>query len=414
LKVLFINTYHYRRAGAEVHALDLAEQLRRRGHEVRFFSMHHQENLDSPDADYWVPEIDFRSMHAAKNPVNAVQVLSRAIYSTDARTSLARMLSTWRPDVAHLHNLHAHLTPSVIGILRSRAIPVVWTLHDYKLLCPNTTFVSHDEVCERCKGSRFWQCTLRKCKKDSRTASLVATLEAEAHRLLRIPSRVARFIAPSEFLRQKFIEYGWPSEKFVHIPNFNNQPLVRGVTSLSESRVLYSGQLVRTKGVMTLLEAVRQSPGVTLDLAGEGPLRAEIEAEIASWGTSSAKVHLHGHVGAIDLARLIEGSRLVVVPSEWYENSPYAVIEAFARARPVVASRIGGLPELVVDGFNGITVTPGSPREIAAAIKRLLDEPELWLLLAKGALESAAARGATDYVNRLEKVYSAARNSIES
>jgi glycosyltransferase involved in cell wall biosynthesis len=405
LKVLFINTYHYRRAGAEVHALDLAEQLRHRGHEIRFFSMSHPENLESTDSEYWVPEIDYRSMNASKNPVNAVRVLSRAIYSVDVRKSLARMLSDWQPDVAHLHNLHAHLTPAVVDALKSAGVPAVWTLHDYKLLCPNTTFVSHDELCERCKGERFWQCTVRRCKKDSLSASLVASWEAEAHRFLHLPARVDRFIAPSDFLRQKFIEFGWPAEKFIHMPNFNNRPLVSQVTRPAERRVLYSGHLVRVKGILTLLDAISPMSGVRLDIAGEGPLRGDIEAMLANRSSGGADIRLHGWVSADVLENLIDSARLIVVPSEWYENSPYAVIEAFARARPVVASRIGGLPELVVDGTSGITIDPGTPHQLAEATAQLLDDFGLWHRLARGALAAASVRGASEYVAGIEALY---------
>ena len=401
-----MNTYFYRRAGAEAHALDLAEQLRRRGHEVRFFAMQHPDNLESADAPYWVPEIDYRSMNAAKNPVNGVRVLTRAIYSFGARDALARMLADWRPEVAHLHSLHAHLTPSVIDALRSADVPIVWTLHDCKLLCPNTTFLSHDQLCERCKGSRFWECTLRRCKKDSFSASLVATLEAEAHRFLRIPAHVNRFIAPSEFLRQKFVEFGWPADKIVQMPNFNSWPLVASVEMPAERRILYSGQLTRPKGIMTLLEAARHLPGASLDIAGEGILRPEIESLLADQNPGGADVTLHGRVGADVLQRLADSARLVVVPSEGYENSPYSVIEAFARARPVVASRLGGLPELVVDEVNGITVDPGSAEQIAQATARILDDARLWARLADGALCTAAARSASEYVVNLELLYS--------
>ena len=406
LKILFINTYYYRRAGAEVHALDLAEQLRSQGHEVRFFAMRHPENLDSADSRFWMPEIDFRAMNENKSLGNAVRVLTRAIYSFQARRALSRMLSEWRPDVAHIHNLHGHLTPSVVDVLKARGIPVVWTLHDYKLICPNTDLSSHGELCERCKGRRYWQCTLRKCKKNSRAASLVATLEAEAHRLLRLPARVDAFIAPSEFLRRTFVEFGWPADKIIHMPNFNSRPLATNVTMPCERRVLYSGQLVRHKGVMTLLDALAQTPGIRLDIAGEGPLRGEIEARLASRSIDGADVELHGHVDAGTLEQLIDSARFVVVPSEWYENSPYAVIEAFARARPVVASRIGGLPEIVEDGVNGITFDAGSSEQLADASVRLLDDSELWLHLAEGALHTASERSAADYGAALETLYS--------
>jgi len=405
VKILFVNTYHYRRAGAEVYALDLAEALRSRGHEVRFFAMQHPDNIQSADSRYWVPEIDFRAMNAHKTPANALLVLSRSIYSVGARRALSGMLSDWRPDVAHLNNIHAHLTPSVIDELNARGIPTVWTLHDCKLLCPNTDLASHGEICERCKGGRFMQCTLHTCKKDSRSASFVATLEAEAHRFLHVRDRVDAFIAPSVFLRDKFIEFGWPPDKFVHMPNFNNMPLASHVEMPDGRRVLFAGQLERTKGVLTLLEALEHSPDVRLDIAGDGQLRGEVEAKAADLRLNGAEVHTHGRVSKDVLGGLIDAARVVVVPSQLYENSPYSVIEAFAHARPVVASRIGGIPELVVDGVNGITTTPGAANEFAVAIDRLLDDPELWRRSAGGALATAASRDATDYVVALEKLY---------
>jgi glycosyltransferase involved in cell wall biosynthesis len=408
VKVLMVNTYHYRRAGAEVHALDLAEHLRQHGHEVRFFSMRHPDNIESEDSKYWVPEIDYRVLNAAKSPANAWRVLSRAIYSVPTRKALARMLDDWRPDVAHLHNIHHHLTPSIVVELNARAVPVVWTLHDYKLICPNQGLETHGALCERCKGGRFMQCTVQKCKKDSRSASFVATLEAEAHRFLRLRDRVASFIAPSAFLRGKFIEFGWPPDKLVHMANFNNLPLAAEVEMPEGRRVLFAGQLEWEKGVLTLLDALEHVAGVRLDIAGDGPLRGQIEARVAALGAGDAEVHVHGHVSKDVLGGLIDAARVVAVPSQWYENSPYSVIEAFAHARPVVASRIGGLPELVVDGVNGAVVEPGDADGFARAILRLLDDPESWRRCAEGALATAASRDATGYIARLEALYSGA------
>jgi glycosyltransferase involved in cell wall biosynthesis len=400
-----VNTYHYRRGGADVHAIDLAEELRRAGHDVRFFAMHHPENLASPDSEYWVPEIDYPTMNASKTPANAARVLSRAIYSVPARRAIARMLDDWRPDVAHLHNIHVHLTPSIVDELKARGIPVVWTLHDYKFICPNQGFICNDEVCERCKGQRFWQCTMHKCKRGSRAASLVGTLEAEAHRFLHLPERVDAFIAPSEFLRRKFIEYGWPAAKTIHMPNFNNVALVPEAVMPEGRRVLYAGQVLKSKGVLTLLESLRRSPGVRLDVAGEGPARDRVDEIVRSGDWAGAAVHTHGRVGPDVLRGLIDAARVVAVPSEWYENGPYAVIEAFSRARPVIGTRIGGIPELVVDGVSGILVEPRSPDEISAAVDRLLEDDDLWRRLATGARRVAGERDAGAYVAELEALY---------
>jgi glycosyltransferase involved in cell wall biosynthesis len=404
VRILFVNSFYYRRGGAEVHALDLADELRSRGHEVRFFSMRHPLNLESPDAKYWLPEIDYPALNEKKTPANVWRVLSRAIYSYPARRALAAMLADWRPDVAHLHNIHAQLTPSVIDELKAHGIPVVWTLHDYKLICPAQGFQSHGEICERCRGKRFWQCTVRSCKR-SRAASVIATLEAEAHRFLHLPDKVDAFIAPSDFLRRKFVEFGWPAAKFIHMANFANIPLADSVEMPEGRRVLFLGRLTRSKGVLTLVEAMRNLPGARLDIAGEGSIRAEIVATVAADGWSGAEVHADGWAGPEQLADLVTRAKVIVTPSEWYENSPYSVIEAFAHARPVIATRIGGLPELVVDGETGLVVEPRSPDEIAAAVTRILDDPDLWDHMARGALRAAGERNATDYVVRLEKLY---------
>ena len=404
MRILLVNTFHYRRGGAEVHALDLADQLRAAGHEVRFFAMHHPENIPSADSEYWAPEIDYPALNARKTPAAAWRVLSSAIYSRPARSSIARMLDDWKPDVAHLHNIHAHLTPSVIDELKSRGIPVVWTIHDYKLICPAQGFHIRGEICERCKGQRFWECALHSCKR-SRSASLVATLEAEAHRFLHLPERVDAFIAPSDFVRRKFIDFGWPADKFVHMANFANVPIAPEVRASKPGRVLFSGRLTRSKGVVTLVEAMRDLPDARLDIAGEGTVREEILATTTAPDWTGGEVNATGWCDAASLSTLIEDATVIAAPSEWYENSPYSVIEAFAHGRPVVATRIGGLPELVVDGVTGLVVEPRSPHELAAALKRILDDPGLWRTLAEGALASAASRNPADYVARLEGLY---------
>lgn len=404
MKVLLINTFHYRRGGAEVHALDLADQLRAAGHEVRFFAMHHPGNLPSPDSEYWAPEIDYPTLNARKTPAAALRVLRSAIYSRPARAALARMLDDWKPDVAHLHNIHAHLTPSIIDELTARHIPIVWTIHDYKLICPAQGFHIRGEICERCRGQRFWECALHSCKR-SRSASVVATLEAEAHRFLHLPQRVSAFIAPSDFVRRKFIEFGWPADKFVHMANFANVPIVDEVSEPVGRRVLFSGRLTRSKGVLTLVEAMREVPDARLDIAGEGVVRDEICETVTAPDWPGGEVRSPGWADAATLSGLIEDAAVIAAPSEWYENSPYSVIEAFAHGRPVVATRIGGLPELVVDGETGLIVEPHAPLELAGALERILDDPDLWRHLAEGALASARSRNPADYVRRLEGLY---------
>lgn len=403
MRVLIINAYHYARAGAEVHALELASALEDAGHDVRFFGMQDPRNEPSPDSEHWMPHIDFAELNKAKSVGAGARVLRRSIYSREAARRVGAMVDEWRPDVAHLHSIHAHLTLSVPVELHRRGIPVVWTLHDYKLLCPNTSLAVRGVVCERCRGNRFFQCTLNRCKKNSVGASLVATLEAEAGKLIDPQARVDRFIAPSRFLLEKFAEFGWDTTKFVHIPNFASVDSIPIARKPAAGHFAYTGRLDRSKGAWTLVEAIARTAGVTLDIAGEGPLEAELRmlADEAAPG----RVTFHGRVGPPTLAALRDASLAVVVPSEVYENSPYAVIEAFSRGCPVVAADIGGLPELVSNESNGLLFAPGDADDLARVLRRLTDDAELQQRLSLGALQTVGRLNVDDYVRRLLALY---------
>jgi glycosyltransferase involved in cell wall biosynthesis len=403
MRVLQVNTYHYRRGGDAVHALAVGEALSEAGHDVRFFGMQHPQDLPSPDSANWMPYIDFAELNRSKSLGGAVRVLRRTLYSQDAARRLGRMINHWRPDVAHLHSVHGHLSLSVLVELGRRGIPVVWTLHDYSLLCPNTQLMARGAVCERCKGSRFTQCTLNRCKKDSLAASLVATLEAEVDRVIDPGKRVDRFIAPSRFLRDKFADFGWNTAKFEHIPNFVPVDSIPVSRAPVPGRFVYTGRLDPAKGVGTLIEAVGRTADATLEVAGEGPMEAGLRA--LADAVAPGRVTFHGRVGPVELAALRDSSLAVAVPSEWYENSPYAVTEALGRGCPVVAADIGGLPELVSSEENGLLFAPGDVEDLAGVLRRLADDSALRERLSAGALSSAGELGIEKYLQRLLAVY---------
>ena len=373
MKVLLIQTFHYRRGGDCTYTFSLADLLRARGHEVSFFAMHHPKNLPCDQERYFVEHIDFAAVARRKSLRNGARVLSRSIYSFSARRRLAELLRQVRPDIAHLQNIHTHLTPSVLHALRDAGVPAVWTLHDYKLICPNTHLLSHGRICEACKGNRFYSCVVKRCKKGSYAASLVAALEAGAHRFLDLPSLVSRLIAPSEFLRDKFVEFGWPKDRFAHVRNFLLREQLAEAGGEDGGYALYLGQLERWKGVHTLLAACERLPQLRLVLAGDGSERANLERTVAERRLSG--VSFAGHLDGGRLHDVLRGASFVVVPSEWYENYPYSVMEAMAAGKPVIASRIGGLPELVEDGETGFLVAPGDAAMLGDTLDRLASDP---------------------------------------
>jgi glycosyltransferase involved in cell wall biosynthesis len=231
----------------------------------------------------------------------------------------------------------------------------------------------------------------------------VATLEAEAVRMVDPEQRVARFIAPSRFLREKFSEFGWDSAKFEHIPNFAPLDSTRVARAPVRGRFAYTGRLDPAKGVETLIRAIGRTTGATLEIAGDGPMGAALR-DLAE-AVAPSQVTFHGRVDSSELATLRDSSLAVVVPSEWYENSPYAVTEAFGRGCPVLAADIGGLPELVSDGTNGLLFRSGDADSLAQALRRLASDSELQEHLSAGALASAGTLGIDDYMPRLLAVY---------
>jgi glycosyltransferase involved in cell wall biosynthesis len=389
VKVLLVNTYHYIRGGDCTYTFGLAGLLREHGHSVRFFSMKHPKNFPSADEKYFVDYIDFVELNRKRTIMNGMRVLVRAIYSAQARKHIARLLDEMRPDIVHLQNLHTHITLSVIPEIRRRGIPIVWTLHDYKLICPNTHLMAHGRICEACKPHRYAQCTLRKCKKDSRSASLVSTLEAEAHRFLGYKKMVSAYLSPSAFLIDKFVEFGWGRERFVHLPLFLQPEHIYPDGGRDGGYALYMGRLESYKGLHTLLAAAGQLGNLPLKIVGEGSEEAEIRRTAEALALEN--VTFDGYKTGEDLRQRLRECSFVVVPSEWYENHPYSVMESMAAGKPVVAARIGGLPEMVEEGLTGLLFEPGNAAELAEKMRCLSSDKELRARMGRSAREKAVA-----------------------
>lgn len=366
MRILLCNNFYYRRGGDCTYMFALANLLREHDHEVVFFSMRHPKNLPCEQEKYFVDFIDYRAINQSKSAGNMLKVLRKSIYSPQAGKRIRALISDLKPDLAHLQNIHNHLTPAILPALRRAGIPVVWTLHDFKLVCPENSFLSGDRICEECKGGRFYRCTVNRCKKASLAASLLASLEAYAHQPLRIPKRVARFIAPSQFLRDKFVEFGWPAERLTVLPNF--LPHVQRETPELGDYGIYLGQLRKIKGLFTLLEALE--PDTPFHILGEGPEEATLKQRAQELGLRGTK--FLGHLSGDDLEREMEGAAYGVLPSECYENLPFSVMELMALGKPVVGSRVGGIPELIRHDETGFLFEAGHPEDLAQKIRALL------------------------------------------
>ena len=374
MRILLVNTFHYYRAGASVYTFEVAQLLERMGsHKVISFAMKHPLNLSSQYSKFFVPQIDLPKELARRNFRSGARVMTRAIYSNVAKRNLSQLLDEYPVDVAHIQNIHRHITPSIFHVLEARNVPIVWTLHDYSLLCPNASFFSKDRVCEACKGEKFYNVVINKCRKDSYAASFVVMLEEYIHRWLGLLKLVDYFIAPSNFLANKMTEYGFCPDKIIHFP----YPIEVKSVNVSPSNncyILYSGRLSYEKGLKTLIKAISLSDSARLLIAGDGPLKVELE--IRAKNIAPKKVEFLGYLNRERLQKIVDGAMFIVTPSEWYENFPYAILEAFASAKPVIGSRIGGIPELVKKAETGLFFEPGNAEDLAAKIEWMIEHPK--------------------------------------
>ena len=370
MKVLLINKYFHLKGGAEKSYFDTADILKKNGHEVMFFSMTGSQNRESPYSPYFVSPVDYASTNSIFKKMKAA---GRLLYSFEARSRLKRLLMREKPDIVHLHNIHHQISPSILHTFRSFRIPVVMTLHDYKLACPVYTLLNHGTVCEQCAGKKYYHCWLNTCCRESSLQSLLNTVEMYLHHsLLRIYTLVDVFICPSRFLRNQLIHMGLKGD-FQVLSNALDPEDYTPVFRNEKPEIVYAGRLSREKGLFTLLKSLTGS-SIRCTLYGKGPLQQPLAEIIREKKLSH--VTLAGHLPNPALMPLIAKASAVVLPSEWYENNPYGILEAFACGKPVIASDIGGIPELVSDGQTGLTFEPGNHRQLRKKMLDLLADSE--------------------------------------
>lgn len=359
--LLSVNAYHYHRGGADNVYLAHAALFESRGWRTSFQSMHHPLNLPSLDAEYFAEEINYANRGELKRSLVSAQ---RVIYSHEAQLKIRALLASRRVDIAHVHSIYHHQSPSVLIELKRQGIPVILTAHDLKLACPSYTMLNSTGICERCRGGRVWNVVRYRCIKNSLVASALIMFESAVHKALNIYHRhVDLIVTPSAFYREKLIEWGWPPEKIVHICNFAELP-DEPPPFQSGNHLLYFGRLAREKGIATVIRAAAAT-GTAVKIAGTGPQEQELR-ELAT--RLDAPVEFLGFLSGDALWSAVDACRATVLASEWYENGPMSAIEAFGRGKPLVGAAIGGIPELIEEGVNGWCFVSGDVEDLGRAM----------------------------------------------
>jgi glycosyltransferase involved in cell wall biosynthesis len=360
MRILLVNKFYYNRGGDCTAVLMTERLLKEHGHDVAVFSMKYTNNLLSAWEKYFPSEISFSTPHV-KGKIKAAK---RIFGSPEVAKKFSRLLDDFEPDVIHLHNIHSYLSPAVAQIAHKKGIKVVWTLHDYKLICPSYSCLRNGKPCELCFSNKSNVFTKR-CMKNSRLASILAWMEAVYWNRDKLEKITDRFISPSAFLKEKMVDAGFRAEQVEVLHNFMyTQP--DSPREHKDDYYCYVGRISEEKGVDTLLEAARQLP-YPLKIIGDGPLLDSYKKQYEQF----KHIEFTGRMSPEQLLPLVQRARLFVIPSVCYENNPFSIIEALCMGTPVLGANIGGIPELIAEGINGLLFTPGDSVEMKSKIEQM-------------------------------------------
>ncbi len=372
MRVLQVHKTFRPTGGADTFFFKTCNLLKEHGHEVAHFSTKHPENLPSPFANYFVDGFTDEGVKHLSLARKA-KAFFKGIYSFEAKQSLSQLVEDFKPDLAHVHSFNYQLSPSIFDVFKRSGVPLVVTLHDYHIICGAGTLYVDGAVCERCRGGRHYNLLLHSCYWNL-PASLMATVSHYVHDARRSWSVACKLLAPSRFLQGKLVEFGIPASSIAHVPIFIDFPEEPVQNKCTPEYVLYFGWLSRHKGIEVLLEAAK-SLDCRLLLIGEGPLSAWVEEQCASSGGRVKRIAFVS--SRQELRQYIARAALSVVPSVWYENQPATILETYALGRPVIGSRLGGIPELIDEHRTGLLCEPGNAADLGEKIRFLLERPEL-------------------------------------
>lgn len=395
MRILLVNKFHYLRGGSEKYYFELAQLLKSKGHTVGFFSMKHEENITTGDAEYFVEEIDLNTGSKLK----ALDV----IYSQENKRLMAKALEEFKPDIVHINNFQRQLSASIIDAIKEKNIPIVMTAHDLNPICPASIMLYNGEVCDDCITKGYAQCIKKKCVKGSTLKSTLGVMEKKYYDIHKVFRKIDCIISPSEFNKNQLVNGKLKYNEIVTLHNFVNES-ERNDYVLGDY-AFYLGRLSKEKGILNLIEAIGDIPNAKLLIAGDGPERERIEAYISEHKLDG-RITLLGYQNQDSIHKYITNSRFVVIPSICNENCPYSVLEAMEIGKPIVASRIGGIPELIADGENGYLYKADDINELKEKLTLLLDNDDKVNRFAQKSRELYESYYSPDsYYNELIKIY---------
>lgn len=355
-----VNKFLYPNGGSETYIFKIGKALEKMGHTVEFFGMDDPRNIVGNSENSYTKNMDFRG---GGGKLAKLFYPLEIIYSADARRKIAKVLDSFKPDAVHLNNINFQITPSIIYEIKKRNIKIIWTVHDYMLVCPNHQMYIPDcgKICSACTGGKYVNCFKNKCLHGSAAKSAIAAAEGYFYKMLHTYRAVDCVICPSAFIKDKLGTNRDIHGKCRVMHNFIED--VEPRQNRTGDYVLYFGRFDREKGIETLIRVCRELPDIKFVFAGGGELEDKLRG--------IENIENVGFKSGAELEELIRGARFSVYPSEWYENCPFSVMESQMYGVPVVGADIGGIPELIRDGVDGKLFESGNAESLKTAISAL-------------------------------------------
>lgn len=358
MKIVMVGQNYRITGGSDRVLFDQMHLLNEMGHEVAPFCASHQDNLETPWSDYFPAGANFDAP--------SITDVANYVYSKAAKKNISRLLQEFNPDIVHCHIYYGKLTASILPEIKAKGVPLVQTLHEYKLVCPVYTMQSSGQDCQKCAGFKFYNAVTNRCNRGSLVRSLLSCAESYTSLALGSVGAFDHFFAVSDYLRNKVIEMGVPANKVTTLYNFTDANNVEPLY-LPGDYFLYFGRLEKNKGIWPLLESFRICTGYSLKIVGTGSELVAMQNYVKQHNMTN--VEFLGFLTGGVLSSAIRHSRCVIVPSMWGETFGLTVTEAFAHGKPVIASRIGAIPEVATMGLDSILIEPGSIDELVSAIE---------------------------------------------
>ncbi len=391
MKVLMVNKFLYPNGGSETYIFKLGDCLTAMGHEVQFFGMEDDRNIVGNRANAYTSNMNF---HTGK--LQKLLYPIKIIYSKEARKKIRKVLDDFHPDVVHLNNINFQITPSILYEIKKRHIPIIWTAHDYQLVCPNHMLynLESEQICEQCLSKKYKNCSKNRCIHGSRIKSFLGTLEAKYYARRKTYRMVDRMICPSVFLEKKLLTDPIFYGKTIVLHNFIDEVASKEV--LKKPYVLYFGRYSKEKGIHTLIQMAKELPHIPFIFAGKGPLEEEIN--------QVDNINNVGFKTGEELEQLIREAKFSLYPSEWYENCPFSVMESQMYQTPVIGANIGGIPELIQENKTGLLFESGNRKDLVEKVTTLWENEALLEQFHQNC-KSISFDTVTTYCEKLLKIY---------